>query len=161
MPASPTCCLRACANKHEAEMAKDHNKTRETDASVDAFLEAVDHDRRRQDARAVRAMMTRITGWEPKMWGASIVGFGQYHYHYESGREGDFLITGFSPRKKALTIYIMPGFKRHDALMAKLGKFKIGKSCLYINKLEDVELSVLEELVRLSVEYMVDKYGGP
>ena len=91
------------------------------------------------------------------MWGPSIVGFGEYHYKYESGRKGDFLITGFSPRKKALTVYILPGFQRYDALMGKLGKFKTGKSCLYINKLDDVDLSVLEELVGSSVEYMVKK----
>ena len=94
------------------------------------------------------------------MWGPSIVGFGEYHYRYESGREGDFLITGFSPRKKALTIYIMPGFARYDALMARLGKFKTGRSCLYINKLDDVDLSVLEELIASSVQYMVGKHGA-
>lgn len=93
------------------------------------------------------------------MWGPSIVGFGEYHYKYESGREGDFLITGFSPRKSALTIYIMPGFARYEALMAKLGKHRTGKSCLYINRLDDVDLSVLEELVTRSVEYMTEKYG--
>lgn len=93
------------------------------------------------------------------MWGPSIVGFGEYHYKYESGREGDFLITGFSPRKSALTIYIMPGFTRHAALMGKLGKHRTGKSCLYINRLDDVDLEVLEELVSRSVEYMTEKYG--
>ena len=135
------------------------NKTRPTRSSVDAFIGAVENDRRREDARAVKAMMERITGWEPKMWGPSIVGFGEYHYKYESGREGDFLITGFSPRKSALTIYIMPGFKRYEALMGKLGKHRTGKSCLYINKLDDVDREVLEELVVRSVEYMTDKYG--
>ena len=141
-------------------MAGNQNKTRQNNSSVDAFVGAVDHQRRREDAQTVKAMMERVTAWEPRMWGASIVGFGEYHYKYESGREGDFLITGFSPRKKALTIYIMPGFRRYDALMGKLGKFKTGKSCLYINKLDDVDLSVLEELIRLSVEYMVEKYGA-
>ncbi|MCY4477909.1 MAG: DUF1801 domain-containing protein [Gammaproteobacteria bacterium] len=136
------------------------NKTAPNDASVDAFLESVDNERRREDARTVTAMMKRITGWEPTMWGPSIVGFGEYHYRYDSGREGDFLITGFSPRKNALTIYIMPGFTRHDALMKKLGKHKTGRSCLYINKLDDVDLSVLEELIGSSVNYMVEKYGA-
>ena len=140
-------------------MATNQNKTRPTDAGVDTFLDAVDNERRRKDARTVKAMMERITGWEPKMWGPSIVGFGEYHYRYDSGREGDFLITGFSPRKKALTIYIMPGFGRYDALMGKLGKYKTGRSCLYINKLDDVDLSVLEELIASSVQYMVGKYG--
>ena len=129
-------------------MATNQNKTRPTDAGVDTFLDAVDNERRRKDARTVKAMMERITGWEPKMWGPSIVGFGEYHYRYDSGREGDFLITGFSPRKKALTIYIMPGFARYDALMGKLGKYKTGRSCLYINQLDDVDLSVLEKLMR-------------
>ena len=141
------------------QVATNQNKTRPTGAGVDTFLEAVDNDRRREDARTVRAMMERITGWEPRMWGPSIVGFGEYHYRYDSGREGDFLITGFSPRKKALTIYVMPGFARYDALMARLGKYKTGRSCLYINKLDDVDLSVLEELIASSVQYMVGKYG--
>ncbi|MDE0128818.1 MAG: DUF1801 domain-containing protein [Gammaproteobacteria bacterium] len=140
-------------------MAANRNKTRPTGAGVDTFLDAVENERRREDARTVKAMMERITGWEPRMWGPSIVGFGEYHYRYESGREGDFLITGFSPRKKALTIYIMPGFARYDALMARLGKFRTGRSCLYINKLDDVDLSVLEELIASSVQYMVGKYG--
>ena len=136
------------------------NKTIPNNASVDAFLDAVDNERRRADARTVRTMMERITGWEPKMWGPSIVGFGEYHYRYDSGREGDFLITGFSPRKKALTIYCMPGFTRYDALMGKLGKFQTGRSCLYINKLDDVDLSVLEELIASSVNHMVENYGA-
>ena len=141
-------------------MTANRNKTRPTGAGVGSFLDAVENERRREDARTVNAMMERITGWEPRMWGPSIVGFGEYHYRYESGREGDFLITGFSPRKKALTIYIMPGFARYDALMARLGKFKKGRSCLYINKLDDVDLSVLEELIASSVQYMVGKYGA-
>ena len=142
-----------------SQVAANRNKTRPTGAGVDTFLDAVENERRREDARTVNAMMERITGWEPRMWGPSIVGFGEYHYRYDSGREGDFLITGFSPRKKALTIYIMPGFARYDALMARLGKFRTGRSCLYINKLDDVDLSVLEELIASSVQYMVGKYG--
>ncbi len=141
-------------------MTRSRNKTRQTSASVDAFLAAIENERWREDARRVKSMMERITGWEPKMWGPSIVGFGEYHYRYDSGREGDFLVTGFSPRKKALTIYIMPGFTRYDALMVRLGKFKTGKSCLYINKLDDVDLSILEELIGSSVKYMVGKYGA-
>ena len=143
-----------------ARAAGNRNKTRQTGSSVDAFIDAVGNDRRRKDARTVKALMERVPGWEPKMWGPGIVGYGEYHYKYESGREGDFLITGFSPRKNALTIYILPGFERYADLMEKLGKHKTGRSCLYINKLEDVDLSVLEELVRLSVEYMVEKYGA-
>ena len=88
------------------------------------------------------------------MWGPTIVGFGSYHYKYESGREGDWFKTGFSPRKTSLTLYIMPGFNRYDELMQKLGKHKTGQSCLYINKLEDVDMDVLRELVKLSYDYM-------
>ena len=134
-------------------------KTRETDAGVDAFLDGVANDKRRQDARVVLDMMARITGWPPKMWGDSIVGFGSYRYRYASGHGGVSFITGFSPRKQALTVYIMQGFSRYDALMSRLGKYKIGKSCLYVNKLEDIDLAVLEELIRLSVAFMQEKYG--
>ena len=102
--------------------------------------------------------MKQITKEEPIMWGPSIVGFGSYHYKYESGREGDMCITGFSPRKQNLTIYILPGFKRYSELMKKLGKHKTGSSCLYINKLEDVDLKVLKQLITESVKYMKKKY---
>lgn len=134
-------------------------KTRPTDASVEAFLDDISDDQRRRDCLAVNDLMQRITGYEPKMWGPSIVGFGSYHYKYESGREGDLCLTGFSPRKRSLTIYVMPGFGRYDDLMGKLGKHKTGKSCLYINKLDDVDLATLEELIRLSVDFMKEKYG--
>ena len=97
---------------------------------------------------------TDVTGEEPVMWGSSIVGFGEYHYRYESGREGDFFLAGFSPRKANLVLYIMSGFPRHAELMERLGKHRTGKSCLYINKLEDVDLDVLRELVRRSVEHV-------
>lgn len=133
-------------------------KTTETDASVDAFLNGVMPDRRRQDGMALRDMIQRLTGLEPKMWGPSIVGFGRYHYKYDSGREGDLFLTGFSPRKTSLSIYIMPGFSDFDGLMAKLGKHKTGKSCLYVNKLDDVDLRVLEELIQRSVDFMRQKY---
>lgn len=93
------------------------------------------------------------------MWGSSIVGFGSYHYRYESGREGDWMLTGFSPRKQALTLYMMGGFQRHDELMNKLGKYKTGKSCLYVKKLEDIDLDVLRQLVAESVDYMRQSYG--
>lgn len=133
-------------------------KTTETDASVDAFLNGVTPDRRRQDGLALRDMIQRLTGLEPKMWGPNIVGFGRYHYRYASGREGDFFLTGFSPRKTSLSIYIMPGFGEFGGLMAKLGKHKTGKSCLYVNKLDDVDLRVLEELIKRSVDFMRQKY---
>ena len=130
------------------------NKTKPTKASVAAFLNSVAHDKRREDGKKMLAMMRRITGWKPRMWGPTLVGFGHYHYKYASGHEGDYFITGFSPRKAALTVYIMPGFSRYKDLMGKLGKYKTGKSCLYINKLEDVDLKVLEKLIRASIKDM-------
>ena len=134
------------------------NKTQETKASVNAFLKSVEHDRRREDALTLKALMDKITGWKAKMWGPSIVGYGKYHYKYDSGREGDHLITGFSPRKQSMVVYIMPGFSEYGTLMAKLGKYKTGRSCLYINKLDDIDLKVLEKLIRKSVAYMKKKY---
>ena len=133
-------------------------KTVENDASVDAFIDGVENERRRADSRVVHEIMARVTGEPARMWGTSIVGFGRYHYKYDSGREGDMCITGYSPRKTALTLYIMPGFSAYDGLMKKLGKHKTGKSCLYVNKIEDVDLGVLEELIRLSVDHMRAKY---
>lgn len=135
-------------------------KTQETDASVEAFLDGIAHDRRRRDSVVVHEIMRRVTGCEPRMWGPSIVGFGRYHYKYDSGREGDLFLTGFSPRKQALTVYIMPGFREYEDLMAGLGKHKTGRSCLYINKLDDVDLATLETLIRLSVTFMRQKYGA-
>lgn len=134
-------------------------KTKARRASVRKFLESVDNAKRREDSFAVLEIMKQITGEEPKMWGPSIVGFGTYHYKYASGREGDWMVTGFSPRKQALTLYIMAGFSRYDELMSKLGKYKTGKSCLYINKLEDVHLPTLKRLVRESVKHMKKTYS--
>lgn len=129
-------------------------KTKRNEGDVEAYLNSVENDRKRQDAFAILELMQKVTGEEPKMWGDTIVGFGSYHYKYESGREGDWFLTGFAPRKQNLTLYIMPGFERYDELMASLGKYKTGKSCLYINKLEDVNLDVLEELIKQSVTHM-------
>ncbi|MBE7543936.1 MAG: DUF1801 domain-containing protein [Bryobacteraceae bacterium] len=129
-------------------------KTKQTQASVSAFLDAVENEQRRADCRTVLNLMRAVTGEEPKMWGPSMVGFGSYHYKYASGREGDWFVTGFSPRKQDLTLYIMAGFDRYDELMAKLGKYKTGKSCLYLKRLSDVDLGVLRELVAASVEAM-------
>jgi hypothetical protein len=129
-------------------------KTKPTEARVSDFLEAIDDDERREDCRTVAKIMEKATGAKPKMWGPSIVGFGDHHYKYESGRELDWFLTGFSPRKKELTLYIMPGFDRYDDLMSKLGKYKTGKSCLYIKRLADVDLAVLRTLVEASVKHM-------
>lgn len=134
-------------------------KTKPTDADVDAFLAAVPHERRRADALAVRAMMDRVTGLKPRLWGESLIGYGRYHYRTGSGHEGDWPITGFSPRKAALTVYIMNGFERYGDLLARLGKHKLGKSCLYINRLDAIDRNVLEELVTQSVARIREKYG--
>ena len=133
-------------------------KTKRHDGDVNEFLDAVENPRRREDSRRVLELMRKVTGEPPKMWGSSIVGFGSYHYRYASGREGDWMITGFSPRKQNLTIYIMPGFSEFSELLARLGKHKTSKSCLYLNKLEDVDLEVLAELVRESVKVMKARY---
>ena len=133
-------------------------KTRETAGDVDAFLAAVEPEQRRADAQAVCALMSRISGEAPKMWGGSIVGFGKYHYRYESGHEGEAPRVGFSPRKTALTLYVMDGFEGRDALVGKLGKVKTGKSCLYINRLADVDASVLEQVVADSLVWMAKTY---
>ena len=129
-------------------------KTQPNDGSVEGFLESVENQRRREDAFTVLDLMKRVTGEDPVLWGPAIVGFGSYHYKYESGREGDWFVAGFSPRKQSLTLYIMGGFSPHSELMDKLGKYKTGKGCLYINKLDDVDMGVLEELVRNSVEHV-------
>ena len=126
-------------------------KTRPTQQSVDQFLLGIADERRRQDSYAILALMQEITGAEPKMWGDSIVGFGAYHYKYASGREGDWFLTGFSPRKQNLTIYIISGFDEYTGLLGKLGKYKTSKSCLYINRLADVDRAVLEEIIARSL----------
>jgi len=127
-------------------------KTKPNKVSVKKFLNEVKDERKREDSFKVLELMKKITKEEPVMWGPSIVGFGSYHYKYESGHEGDMCITGFSPRKQNLTIYILPGFERYEKLMKKLGK-----SCLYINKLEEVDIKVLKELISESVKYMKNK----
>ena len=133
-------------------------KTRPTRASVTEFLSGIDDRQQRADAKKVAAMMRRATGKRAKMWGASIVGYGSYHYKYASGRDGDFMITGFSPKKQALTVYIMPGFSSFKKLMEKLGKYKTGKSCLYIKRLSDIDENVLEKLITESVRHMRKRY---
>lgn len=139
-------------------MSKNNNKTTQNNNSVDDFLNNVENPKRREDSQKVLKLMCELTGEDPKMWGTSIVGFGQYHYKYASGREGDSLKVGFSPRKTALTLYIMGGFDRHKELMEKLGKYKTGKSCLYIKKLEDVDVEILKELIVESVAHIEELY---
>ncbi|MEO0591631.1 MAG: DUF1801 domain-containing protein [Pseudomonadota bacterium] len=134
------------------------NKTVITETDPATFIEAVDHPTRRADAKALDAMFRRITGWTPKMWGTSMVGYGSYHYRYETGREGDMLATGFSPRKSNLSLYIMPGYADFYGVLDRLGKHKHGKSCLYVNKLADIDMDVLEELVRAGLKDLATKY---
>lgn len=141
-------------------LAKTENKTKPTAVSVNYYLASIQPDQKRDDALAISAMMRRVTGELPKMWGGSIIGFGETHYKYESGREGDWFLVGFAPRKANLTLYIMPGFSEYGPLMKKLGKHKTGKSCLYINKLDDVDMAVLEKLVAKSVEFMKKRYAA-
>ncbi|MGB5246308.1 MAG: DUF1801 domain-containing protein [Woeseia sp.] len=133
-------------------------KTSKTRASVSAFLNGIEDKKRRAECKAVAKMMREATGCKPEMWGPAMVGYGSYHFKYASGREGDWFIAGFSPRKTALTVYIMPGFAMYDKLMAKLGKHKTGKSCLYLSSLDDVDKDVLRELIEQSVRYMKKKY---
>ena len=130
------------------------NKTKATKLSVAAFIDAVADETRRADAKALVKLMQRATGEKPKMWGPAIVGFGSYHYVYETGREGDMPLAGFSPRKAATVLYGMRGSSDSDALLAKLGKHTTGKGCLYIKKLADVDQKVLEELAVKSVAAM-------
>ncbi|MEM7033633.1 MAG: DUF1801 domain-containing protein [Chloroflexota bacterium] len=129
-------------------------KTQKNDASVEAFLNNVENEQKRADCFTILKLMQTVIGEAPKMWGTSIVGFGSYHYKYASGREGEWFLTGFAPRKQNLTLYIMAGFDNYDILMSQLGKHSTGKSCLYIKKLEDVDMAVLEDLIRQSAEHV-------
>ena len=141
-------------------MASKPNKTQETEASVEAFLAAVEPHARQADARATCDLMTKVTGLPARMWGPAIVGFGGYHYRYDSGREGDAPLVGFSPRKAALTLYV--GARHQDpALMARLGKYKTGKGCLYLNKLSDVDQGVLGEVIAGCVAHTKAAYPQP
>lgn len=139
-------------------MAKSTNKTQVTTVSPAEFLAGVEPERRREEGRELLALFDRVTGLAAQMWGPSIIGYGRYHYTYESGRSGEFFLTGFSPRKSALTLYIMPGYRDMGEKLERLGKHKLGKSCLYINKLADVDRAVLEEIVLDGVAYMRANY---
>jgi hypothetical protein len=139
-------------------MARSANKTTTTSVSPEEFIGALENPQRQADARVLLKFFRNLTGWKPKMWGPSMIGFGSYHYRYETGREGDMLVTGFSPRKANLVLYIMPGYNDLSEPLRRLGKHRIGKSCLYINKLADVNMDVLEEIVRAGVAYMKANY---
>ena len=134
------------------------NKTRVTDEDPREFIASLEHPTRRADAEALLEMFVRVTGCEPKMWGPSIVGFGRYRYDYKSGRKDEWMLTGFAPRKANLVLYVMPGYEDKGEVLGRLGKHRLGKSCLYVNKLADVELEVLEEIVALGVEEMRERF---
>lgn len=138
-------------------MAKYEAKTKATDASVLKFLKGVSEERMRKDALALIEVMREITKQEPVMWGPSIIGFGRYHYKYESGHEGESCAAGFSPRKAALTLYVMPGFPKYDELMKTLGKYKHGKSCIYVKSLDDLHMPTLKKLIRESYKHITTK----
>ena len=134
-------------------------KTAPTGASVAAFIAGVTPEDRRRDCRTLSALMRKVTGKRPRMWGPSMVGFGSYHYKYASGHEGDCFQIGFSPRKAALTIYAMPGPPRREALLARLGKHTASKSCVYVKRLTDIDMAVLEELLTVTVAHLEHAYG--
>lgn len=135
------------------------NKTRATTASVADHLAAIEDEGRRQDCQLLAQLMTRVTGQPPVLWGPSIVGFGSYHYRYESGREGDSCLTGFASRKGDISVYLLAGFPGRDVLLARLGRHKMAKACLYVRRLSDIDLQVLEQLVVGSVAEVKRRYG--
>ena len=133
------------------------NKTRPSDADINAFLEAAPENRR-DDARALDALFRRVTGFEPKIWGVNIVGYGRYHYVYNTGHSGDAIATGFSPRKREFSVYIMPGYTDFGHILERLGKHRIGKSCLYFTKLSNIDEAVLEELIRAGLKDLATRW---
>ena len=140
-------------------MAK--NKTAQTYENVIHFIETfATSEQKKQDSYALLQLMQDVSGYEPKMWGPTIIGFGSYHYKYESGHEGDAPLLGFSPRKAAISLYVFTGLDEHQHLLENLGKFKMGKSCIYANKLADINLEVLTKLMQETIVFMQDKYGN-
>lgn len=151
---------KASISKNGGTSAKNENKTKPTSKDAASFIAEISPEVKRKDAENLLKLFNRVTELKPKMWGQTMIGYGRYHYKYDSGREGDYMMTGFSPRKQNLSVYIMPGYK-FDSMKEKLdrlGKHKLGKCCLYINKLEDVDLDVLEEIIREGLIYMREKY---
>jgi Domain of unknown function (DU1801) len=139
-------------------MAKSELKTKPTEVSVEVYIDAVADEKQRADAKKIVELMQRLTGHAPRMWGPSIIGFGTYHYKYDSGREGDMCRIGFSPRKGQTVLYITDGYDKYAPLMAKLGKHKTGRSCLYVKRLSDIDEAVLEQLCVESLAYMAQQY---
>ena len=134
------------------------NKTQSTGASVAEFIASVDHPGRREDAERLDLIFRETTGFEPRMWGPSLIGYGRYHYRYDSGREGDFLATGFSPRKANMVCYILPGYADFGPILDRLGKHKLGKSCLYLGRLDGVDEDVLRELIAAGLADLRQRY---
>lgn len=139
-------------------MSKAENKTKPTLIAPHEYLLTVEPERRQREGLVLLELFNRVTQLEPQMWGGSIIGYGRYRYSYKSGRKGEWFLTGFSPRKTALTAYIMPGYRDLADPLARLGKHKTGKSCLYINKLSDIDLDVLAEIVLDGLDYMRREY---
>lgn len=133
-------------------------KTQPNDQDVKTFLNQIENEQKKTDALRLLELFKEVTNMDPVMWRSNIIGFGHYHYKYDSGREGDWFLTGFSPRKKNFSLYIMSGFDHFNELITQMGKFSTGKSCLYIQKLDDIDQSVLSELIKKSVAYMKEKY---
>ena len=136
------------------------NKTVPTDADPRAFIEAVEHKRRREDGLVLLEMMTRVSGYSPVMWGPSLIGYGQYRYKYDSGREGDFFYCGFSLRKANMSLHFLPGYGTYEPFFERLGKHKSGISCVYVNKLDDIDMGVLEEITAACVKHMQEHYSA-
>jgi len=135
-------------------------KTKPTEKTVDSFIATVEDDKVRADCYTIINLMEKVTGEKPKMWGPAIVGFGKYTYKYESGRSGEICMTGFSPRKANITLYVLAGFPGQAELLQKLGKHKSGKGCLYIKKLDDINIDVLESLIKESIKFLKEKYSN-
>lgn len=135
------------------------NKTQRTENSVSLFLDQIEPEHKRKDSHALVALMSKITAEEPKLWGTSIIGFGDYHYKYKSGREGDWFLTGFSPRKNALTVYLMCDLSHEGLNFDGFGKYKLSKGCLYFKKIEDVDLNVLTQIIKDSIEIIKKTYS--
>ncbi len=134
------------------------NKTQPTDIDPAAFIATVEPERRRRDAQTLLPFFSDVTGFDPVMWGPSIIGYGRYHYRYDSGREGDFLATGFSPRKASMSLYIMPGYQDYSAVLERLGPHKLGKACLYVTRLDRIDMSALAELITMGLVDLGRKY---
>ncbi|MFB9974199.1 DUF1801 domain-containing protein [Allobacillus sp. SKP2-8] len=133
-------------------------KTKENDHSVIEFIENVESDKKREDAYRLLDLFTETSGYEAKMWGTSIIGFGFYHYKYDTGHEGDAPLVGFSPRKARFSIYLATGDTEREELLGKLGKHKAGKGCIYVNKLQDINTDILKQLINQSIDFLKKRY---